>query len=104
MSSRSQGIGNRVSMAMDMIRRSNEVLNRLENPSANHTSQSAVVDSEQEGSQQAEETSRNILPESVRPILSDPESVNVYVKFLEVYFCVLTVFNIYFNNFAEAMN
>lgn len=83
--SRTQGTGNRLSMAMDMIRRGNEVLNRLENPSASQILQPPGTDSEQpqfpEGSQQTEDTLGSVPPESsTHPTHhTDPDSVNVYV-------------------------
>jgi len=64
---------------MDMIRRSNEILNRLENPGIVRPS---AADGEQfpEGSQQTEDTSGNAPESSEPPLQSDPDSVNVYVK------------------------
>jgi hypothetical protein len=90
---------------MDMIRKSNEILNRLENPQS--TGQSSTTDAEQFPERtQAEDTSVNLPPEasasessapesstpetsvpessaseSSAPIQqSDPDSMNVYVK------------------------
>lgn len=73
------GTGNRVSLAMDMIRRSNEILNRLENPRT--AGQSSATDVEQfpEGSQSADDTGFVQPQSSVPQTQSDPDSVNVYV-------------------------
>lgn len=65
-----------------MIRRSNEILSRIENPRATgRTSATDVIDVEQfpEESQQAESTSENVslespAPESSMPASSTPES------------------------------
>eukprot|EP00102_Acyrthosiphon_pisum_P010274 XP_008178543.1 PREDICTED: large proline-rich protein bag6-B isoform X2 [Acyrthosiphon pisum] len=78
-STRNHGTGNRVSLALDMIRRGNEILNRLENPTlirANRQ-QSSASNAEQlpEGSQQAEATTPSVPPEGVgAPESSLPES------------------------------
>lgn len=64
-----------------MIRRGNEILNRLENPQ--RASATDVEQLPEESSQQAEDTSRNSPPESSAPqTQTDSNSVNVYVKFV----------------------
>lgn len=77
-----------MSFALDLIRRGNEILNRLENPRSVRQ-QSSASNAEQfpEGSQQAEATSSpSVSPEgveapesSVPQSQTDPDSVNVYV-------------------------
>lgn len=72
---------NRISVAIDMVRKGHEILNRLENVESNGTP--STTDGEQipEGSQQAESSLRNSPPESSTPqTQSDSDSVNVYVK------------------------
>lgn len=90
---RNHGTGNRVALAIDMIRKSNEILNRLENPRT--SGRPTTTDNEQipEGSQQTDDTSGNVPPESsmpessAQPATSDSDSVNVYVNnlFLNLY-------------------
>jgi len=70
-----------------MIRRGNEVLNRLENPRSNRQSSSSNARQFPEGSQQAETTSTSVPPEvagtpesSAPQSQTDSDSVNVYVK------------------------
>lgn len=81
MSARNHATGTRLNMALDMIRRSNEILNRLENPGSNRTTaQSSTADAEQfpEGSQQTEDVTGNVPSDtSAPPLPSDPDSVNV---------------------------
>lgn len=92
-SARSHGTGHRVTFALDMIRRGNAILNRLENLRPSQQ-QSSASNTEQtpEGSQQAEAKSPSISPEGVRAPAgveapessvpqsqTDPDSVNVYV-------------------------
>ncbi|KAL4122331.1 hypothetical protein QTP88_014681 [Uroleucon formosanum] len=93
LSTRNHGTGNRVSLALDMIRRGNEILNRLENPGLIRIArqQSSASNAEQlpEGSQQAEATTPSVpsegmgAPESSASESSapqsqaDPDSVNV---------------------------
>lgn len=75
-----------MSLAIDMIRRANVILNRLENPRTN--GRSAATDAEQfpEAAQQAEDMSEGVQPEpsapesSIPQTQSDSDSVNVYVK------------------------
>lgn len=74
-----------------MIRRGNEVLNRLENPRSNRQSSSSNARQFPEGSQQAETTSTSVPPEaagtpessqaesSAPQSQTDSDSVNVYV-------------------------
>jgi hypothetical protein len=87
-STRNHGTGNRVSLALDMIRRGNEVLNRIENPVLiqHNQQQSSPSNAEQlpEGSQQAEATTPSVPSESVGASESsapqsqtDSDSVNV---------------------------
>lgn len=99
---RNHGTGNRVSLAMDMIRKSNEILNRLENPQS--TGQSSAMETDQFPERtQAEDTSVNLPPEASAPESStpesvpessahiqqsDPDSVNVYVK------CIYIIINL----------
>lgn len=84
MSARNHGTGTRLTMALDMIRRSNEILNRLENPGSNRTTaQSSTADAEQfpEGPQQTEDVAGNVPADtSAPPMQSDPDSLNVYVS------------------------
>lgn len=75
-----------MSLAIDMIRKANAILNRLENPRTN--GRPATTDAEQfpEGVQQAEDIPEGVqlepsAPESSAP-QSDSDSVNVYVKIL----------------------
>jgi len=93
-STRNHGTGNRVSLALDMIRRGNEILNRLENPGPwrPNRQQSSASNAEQlpEGSQQSEATTPSVPPEgagapessasesSAPQSQTDPDSVNVY--------------------------
>lgn len=95
LSTRNHGTGNRVSLALDMIRRGNEILNRLENPGLIRIArqQSSASNAEQlpEGSQQTEATTPSVPSEgmgapessasesSVPQSQADPDSVNVYV-------------------------
>lgn len=80
---RNHGTGNRVSLAMDMIQRGNEVLNRLENPRTTGRSSTNNTDQFSEEQQQTEETAGNVPTESsVPPTQTDPDSVNVYVIML----------------------
>lgn len=92
-STRNHGTGNRVSLALDMIRRGNEILNRLENPGPwrPNRQQSSASNAEQlpEGSQQSEATTPSVPPEgagapessasesSAPQSQTDPDSVNV---------------------------
>ncbi|XP_025206155.1 large proline-rich protein bag6-B isoform X2 [Melanaphis sacchari] len=74
-STRSHGTGNRVSLALDMIRRGNEIINRLENPRSNGQSSTSNARQFPEGSQQAETASTSVPPEVVgTPESSQPES------------------------------
>lgn len=78
---RNHGNTNRLSLAMDMIRRSNEILRRLENPRT--TVRAADADQLPEGQQQTEEISRNVPPETSGPELqTDPDSMNLYVNII----------------------
>lgn len=78
---------------MDMIRRSNEILNRLENPGIVRPS-AADVEQFPEGLQQTEDTSGNVPESSEPPIQSDPDSVNVYVKHIMFLIYLFTHYNI----------
>ncbi|CAH1726122.1 large proline-rich protein bag6-B isoform X2 [Aphis gossypii] len=72
---RYHGTGNRLQLALDMIRRGNEVLNRLENPRSNRQSSSSNARQFPEGSQQAETTSTSVPPEAAgTPESSQAES------------------------------
>jgi len=91
---RNHGDGNRITVASDIIRKANVVLNRLENPGSIQVNrqQSSASNAEQlpEGSQQTEATTPSVPPESVGVPESsasessapqsqtDPDSVNVY--------------------------
>lgn len=73
-----------MSLALDMIHKGNEILNRLENPRSNEQSSAFNAEQFPEGSQQAEATSPSVppegvvVPESSAPqSQSDPDSVNV---------------------------
>jgi len=110
LSTRNQGTGNRVSLALDMIRRGNEILNRLENPRSNGQSSASNARQFPEGSQQAETTSTSVppevvgAPESSQPESStsessapqsqtDPDSVNVYVTiYLKYDYIILIIY------------
>jgi len=95
---RNPGTCNKVTLALDMIRRGNEILNRLERPLPN-PSQSSASNAEQypEGSQHADASSILVSPERVEAPESfllessasesyyvpqsqiDSETINVYV-------------------------
>lgn len=99
MSARNHGTAPRLTMALDMIRRSNEILNRLENPGSNRTTaQSSTANAEQfpEGPQQTEDVAGNVPADtSAPPLPSDPDSLNVYVSNLFLRILVTLVFQIY---------
>ncbi|XP_022176814.1 large proline-rich protein bag6-A isoform X1 [Myzus persicae] len=77
-STRNHGTGNRVSLALDMIRRANDILNRLEHPRPQPPLSSHVINPADQypvGSQQAEASSPSVPPEGVgAPESSLPES------------------------------
>lgn len=109
-----------MSLALDMIRKANEILNRLENPRSNGQSSATNAEQFPEGSQQAEATSPNVPPEglgaaeSSQPESSasesfgpqtqtDHDSVNVCVKvylkiwlFIPILFIVIALCVCYF--------
>lgn len=91
-------------MGMDMIKKANDILNRLENPGTSGRSTANNVEQLPEGSQQAEETSRNVQLETPAqesssqesasmPTQPDSDSLNVYVyNFLHTFTITLILF------------
>ncbi|XP_050542596.1 large proline-rich protein bag6-A isoform X2 [Daktulosphaira vitifoliae] len=84
MSNRNHGTSNRMSMAMDMIRKCNEILDRLENPLASQNEQIPMEDIEQPDQFSEENTQEETLGETMQvppPATSQPDQDSVNVSY-----------------------